>query len=235
MRIRSLRGVVTLGALALLLCGCVTVTAVLPPASMRVSIDVKDYHQGTTQVAIHFADASLNTVEFVHGETVACNGVYLKYDSGFYARLFGYSAYVGEVPLQPTGGAYTFAFTPATGAAVALPVPVVAAPVTSIQPAAGATVSIPSSAPLVVRYAPSGVSNSAVVGSAVDSRYHVALALTLADTGSVAFNTRDFASFSPGPGTVSLSRITSSKPGGTPFAQVDVGYENIATVQVLWA
>ena len=41
--------------MGLALSGCTTVTDVLAPSALRVSIDVKDYHQGTTQVAIHFA------------------------------------------------------------------------------------------------------------------------------------------------------------------------------------
>jgi hypothetical protein len=219
-------------------CGA-TVTDALSPGQLRVSIDIKDFRQGTTQVAIHFADHALNTVEFTHGETVTCNGVFLKYDSGFYAQMIGYGAYTGDVPLQPAGGTYTFVYTPAqsaggAGSAVKITVAVVNAPLTLTDPTSGATVPIPHSGSFVVRYTPSGLSNSSVVGSASDSRAHVALSLTLGDRGSATFNSADFKDFAPGAGLLSLSRITSGKTGGTPFAAVDTSYENITTIPVIW-
>ncbi|HEY1388986.1 MAG TPA: hypothetical protein VGF38_10610 [Ktedonobacterales bacterium] len=227
--------------MGLTLSGCVTVTDVLAPSALRVSIDIKDYHQGTTQVAIHFADHSLNTVEFIHGETVTCNGVFLKYDSGYYARMLGYGAYIGDVPLQPAGGAYIFVYTPAStsaggdsGSPIKISVAVVHAPLTVTEPANGATIPIPSSGSFMARYTPSGVAHSIVVGSASDSRAHTALSLALSDTGSTRFNAADFKDFAPGAGILSLSRITSSKPGGTPFAAVDANYENITSVSVTW-
>jgi hypothetical protein len=239
MRASVARALLALCALCLvvpaLLAACTTVTAVRAPSAMKVSIDVKDYHQGTTQVAIHFADASLNTIEFVHGETVTCNRVYLKYDSGFYAQLFGYGAYTGAVPLQPAGGTYKVVYTPASGAAIAVSVPVVDAPVTVAQPASGATVTIPTSAPFIVRFNGSGLANASIIGSAADSRFHYALSFALADTGATSFNAPDLASFAPGPGTITISRITSSTPGGSGFDSLSVSYENITTIQITWA
>lgn len=220
------------------LSGCgATVTDALSPAQLRVSIDIKDYHQGTTQVAIHFADHALNTVEFVHGETVTCNGVFLKYDSGFYAQMIGYGAYTGEVPLQPAGGSYTFVYTPAAsagGSAITISVAVVNAPLTLTYPTSDATVPIPRTGSFIARYTPSGLANSVVVGSASDSRAHLTVTLALADSGSVTFNSSGFKDFEPGAGLLSLSRITSSKPGGLPFAAVNVSYENITTIPVIW-
>ncbi len=237
---RPLAMLAVLTALAVLaggmLSGCTTVTEVLAPDALRVSIDIKDYHQGTTQVAIHFADHALNTVEFVHGETVTCDGVFLKYDSGYYARMLGYGAYIGTVPRQPAGGAYTFVYTPASaanGGAIKIKVAVVNAPLTLTNPANGTSVSIPQSGRFVVHYTPSGVTNS-VVGSASDNRGHTALSLALRDAGSTSFNAADFKDFAPGVGLLSLSRITSSKPGNTPFAAADASYENITTISVTW-
>jgi hypothetical protein len=233
-------------ALLLGLSGCTTVTESLAPNALRVSIDIKDFHQGKAQVAIHFADHALNTVEFVHGETVTCNGVFLRYDSGYYARMVGYGAYIGDVPRQPAGGAYTFVYTPpsasgaggsgrsAGSAAISIRVAVVNAPVTFTDPANGATVPLPGSGAFVVHYKPGGVSNSIIIGSASDSRSHTALTLALADTGSAKFNAAAFKDFAPGVGILSLSRITSSKPGDTPFAAVDAGYENITSIAVTW-
>jgi hypothetical protein len=232
-------GLLATCALLVGLAGCTTVTDALSPNALRVSVDIKDYHQGTTQVAIHFADHALNTVEFVRGETVTCNGVFLKYDSGYYARMLGYGAYTGDVPLQPVGGAYTFVYTPAIAAggsdsAITIPVAVVNAPLTLTDPTNGATVAIPRSGSLIVHYTPSGLSNSIVAGSASDSRFHTALSLALKDAGSTTFNAADFKDFAPGAGLLALSRITSSKPGGTPFAAVDVNYENITTIVLNW-
>jgi hypothetical protein len=66
------------------------------------------------------------------------------------------------------------------------------------------------------------------------TRFHTALSLALGDTGSTAFNASDFKDFAPGTDLLSLSRITSSKPGGTPFAALDASYENITTIPVMW-
>ena len=222
-------------AVAMLVSGCgQTITDALAAGGMRVSIDIKDYHQGTTQVAIHFADERGNTVEFVHGETVTCNGVFLKYDSGFFAHLFGYGAYTGETTLQPAGGVYSFVFTPRSGAPATVAAPVVDAPITSMRPDAGASVPVPTSSALVVQYGPSGVSNSVIGGAASDSRGHLALSFDLTDNGSARFDLSGFKDFQPGPGTLTLSRVTTSRPGGTGFASVVVGYENITTAQIMW-
>jgi hypothetical protein len=73
-----------------------------------------------------------------------------------------------------------------------------------------------------------------VVGSASDSRFHTAVSLGLGDTGSTAFNATDFNSFAPGTGLLSLARITTSKPSGTPFLAADASYENITTIAITW-
>lgn len=223
-------------AVAMVVCGCgQTVTDALAAGEMHVYIDIKDYHQGATQVAVHFGNGKGDTVEFVHGETITCNGVYLKYDSGFFAHLFGYGAYTGQTPLQPSGGAYTFVFTPKNGSPSTISVPVVSAPITSMQPGSGASVPVPTSAPLVVQYGPSGVSNSVIGGAATDSRGHLTLTFDLTDNGSARFDLSGFKDFQPGPGTLTLSRVTSSKPSGTGFASADVAYENITTEQMMWS
>ncbi len=227
-------GVLVSVLLMLAACGS-TVTDVLAPSSMKVSMDVKDYHMGTTQVAMHFADAQDNTVEFIHGETVTCNGIYLKYDSNFFAQLIGYGAYTGETPLQPPTGAYAFSFKPANGAAISLDVPVVNAPMRLRDPVQGAQVAIPTAtAPLSVQYDISGIPNTSIAAVASDSRAHIAIAGTLTESGSVAFNSNDFKNFAPGPGNISLSRITHRSLGGTGFISADTYYENIATIQITW-
>jgi hypothetical protein len=227
-------GVILSVILILAACGS-TITDVLAPSSMKASVDVKDYHMGTTQVAMHFADAQDNTVEFIHGETVTCNGVYLKYDSNFFAQLIGYGAYTGETSLQPSSGTYSFTFKPASGAAISLKVPVVNAPMRFSDPVQGAQVAIPTAAaPLTVQYHISGIPNTSIAAVASDSRAHVAVAGTLMESGSVAFNSNDFKNFAPGPGTITLSRITHKSLGGTGFISADTYYENLTTIQITW-
>lgn len=101
---RSIGRLGILVGVILLLAGCKTNTSQLAPGAIQVGIDIKDYQMGTTEVAIHFADQQNNTIEFVHGETVTCNGVFLADDSGYFASIFGYGAYKGQVPLQPANG-----------------------------------------------------------------------------------------------------------------------------------
>jgi hypothetical protein len=224
-----------LGVLLILTACGHTITDVLAPSSMKVSVDVKDYHMGTSQVAMHFADAQDNTVEFIHGETVTCNGVFLKYDSNFFAQLIGYGAYTGETPLQSATGAYTFTFKPASGAAISLKVPVVNAPMRFRDPVQGAQVPIPTAtAPLSVQYNISGIPNTSIAAVASDSRAHVAVAGSFTESGSVAFNSNDFKNFAPGPGNITLSRITHQSLGGTSFISADTYYENLTTIQITW-
>jgi hypothetical protein len=154
-----------------------------------------------------------------------------------HAHLFGYGAYTGTVPLQPAGGTYTFTYTPAggtSGGAISIPVAVVNAPMQITQPKSGAVVPIPTSVPFTASYTPSGLANTSVYGVASDSRVHVALSFTLSEPGSLAFKTEDFHDFAPGPGNLSLARVTSTAQGNTPFAQVNVSYENIHTIPITW-
>ncbi len=219
---------------------CRTITSVVPASAMKVSIDIKDYHQGKTRVGIHFADGAGNTIQFVRGETVTCDGVFLAYDSNLFASAVGYGAYTGEVPLQPTGGKYTFIFTPkgdgstAAGAPVTVSVAVVDAPVTISQPATGATVAIPNGSPLVVRYNRSGLPGTGVFGIVFDSRGHSSSALTFDEPGSLNFKAEDFLQFAPGPGTVSVSRGTGSTPNAGGYAELKVNYENFTTEPITW-
>ncbi|MBA3827213.1 MAG: hypothetical protein H0X24_25380 [Ktedonobacterales bacterium] len=219
--------------------GCRTVTSIVPASAMKVSIDIKDFHQGKTQVGIHFADGEGNTIEFVHGETITCDGVFLAYDSNLFASAVGYGAYTGEVPLQPAGGKYTLTFKPqgsgsAAGTPVTVAVAVVDAPVTISQPASGATVAIPTSSPLAVRYNVSGLPSTGIFGIVFDSRAHSASALTFNEPGSLSFKAEDFLKFAPGPGTVSISRGTGSTQGGSAYAELKVNYENITTEPITW-
>src|SRR5215471_4696727 len=102
-----------LSLLAIAATGCATITAPQANANLNVEIRVKDFQQGTTEVITRFADTKNNTVQFVSGETIACNDQFLRYDSGYLERLLGLGAYIGDVPRIPASGAYKFAYTPA--------------------------------------------------------------------------------------------------------------------------
>ena len=235
-RLSILLGVTLIAFLTATLAGCgQTITATLTPAQMQVSIDVKDYHQGTAPVAIRFADLQDNTIEFVHGETVTCDGTYLKYDSAFIARWIGYGSYIGGVQRRAANGSYLFAYTPPQGSPMNIAVSVVDAPVTITNIASGGTVNIPSSGTsFIVTYRVSGMGNTTLYATATDSRSHTALALALNDPGSISFKGSDFSQFAPGPGLITVSRVTTSSITGTPFSKVTASYENIVTLPVVW-
>ncbi len=231
-----------LALVALLASGCKVVTARQTPGAMKVSIEIQAFAQGQTHVSVRFATLANDTVEFVSGETVACDGVFLRYALGFY---------VGDVPKQPDGGSYTITYTPAQGRAadtpasgtsagaaasgpIALTVPVVDAPVTVTQPASGATVPVPTSAPLVVQYTPAKVANTSIFVLANDSRLHLAAALPQADSGSYSIGVDQFSDFQAGPGLVSVSRITDEAVSAGAFAGVTAQFKNVTQVPVVW-
>ena len=190
---------------------------------------------GNSHVSIHFADAQNNTVEFVHGETVTCNGAFLKYDISYVDRFINGGSYIGDVPLQPANGAYTFTFTPPGGTPAKLTAQVVDAPVTLKQPTSGGTLAIPTATGGVdIGYGPSGIPNSNVIVTLSDSRSHFAVSGALSDTGSVHFNGDAFKDFAPGAGNVNVTRTTDSKPTGTSFATAEIWYQNIAVAPIVW-
>jgi len=212
-----------------------TITTTLTPAQMQVTIDVKDYHQGTAPVAIRFADLQDNTIEFVHGETVICDGTYLKYDSAFIARWFGYGSYVGEVQRRTPDASYQFVYTASPGPTVNIAVPVVDAPVTITNIASGGTLTIPAAGTsFIVTYGMSVLANTAMYATATDSRSHTALALALNDPGVISFTGANFSQFAPGPGIITISRVTTASITGTAFSKVTASYENIVTLPVMW-
>lgn len=241
--IRGIRPVVfvTLGLLTLAAAGCATITTPQANASLTVEIRIKDFQQGTSQIITRFADTRNNTVQFASGETIACNGHFLRYDSGYVERLLGPGAYVGDVPRVPAGGVYTFAYTPARASATA-PVPdpvvisvnVVNAPVRVISPASGGAVPIPKSAPLAIRFDPVSLANTSILAVAVDSRGQVTFTLPQSESGTILMQPDQFKSFNPGPGQLSLVRVTDIAHPNAPFNKVAIHYENISQFPVTW-
>ncbi len=225
-----------LGALALLvgtLASCAVVTAPQAPGAMNVSIELQYFQQGNTHVSIGFTDAKLNPVEFVSGETVACDNQFLRYDAAHY---------VGDVPKQPATGAYTVTYTPAAGATsaaggvspISIVAPVISAPVVVTAPQSGATVPIPSTAPLVISYQPSTVDNTKINALIADGRGHFTFTLPEVETGAISASADNFTQFQGGLGTITVSRETINNPGGTPFRSVDVHFKNITQVAIVW-
>jgi hypothetical protein len=203
---------------------------------MNVSIEVQAYRQGNAHIVVHFATLRNDTIEFVSGETVVCDGQFLRYSLG---------SYEGDVPEQSTGGAYTVTYTPSAAAATAtagaagtepvtVRVPVVDAPVRVIQPTAGATVPVPTSAPLTITYQTSTLDNTQINVLANDSRGHLAWYIPEPDSGTYSMPVDAFNGFQAGPGMLSVARVTSSQVGGTAFGSVRIQFKNITQVQITW-
>jgi hypothetical protein len=212
------------------LAGCATVTAPQAPGAMNVSIEIQYFQQGNSHISVGFSDAKLNPIEFVSGETVACNNQFLRYDSNHY---------IGDVAKQPATGAYTITYTPARGAAsgdtpISVTVKVVNAPVAVTSPQSGATVPIPTSAPLAILYQRSSVANTAIGALATDGRAHLAIAWPGIETGTISMTADNFTTFQGGPGMLTISRETTNHPSGTPFRSVDTHFKNITQVPVVW-
>jgi hypothetical protein len=232
---------ISLSLLTLAAAGCATITAPQANANLNVEIRIKDFQQGTSQIITRFADVHNNTVQFVSGETIACNDQLLRYDSGYVERLLGLGAYIGDVPRVPAGGAYKFTYTPARASATT-PVPdplivsvnVVDAPVRVTSPVSGSAVPIPKSAPLTIRFDPVSLANTSILAIAVDSRAQVTFTLPQGETGTITMQPNQFTSFNPGPGTLSLVRVTNVSHGNAPFNKLTITYENISQFPVTW-
>ena len=218
--------------LALVTVGCKVVTSPQASGALHVAVEIDRYLEGNTHVSVRFSDQANNTVEFVSGETVACDGQFLRYALGYY---------VGDVPRQPATGSYAITYTPAGGSAtpatsgpITFKVAVVADDVSIIQPASGATVLIPSSSPLTITYQPSTLSDTSVYATATDSRLHITAVLPQPDGGTLSMPAENFSEFQAGPGAITLARQTSSTIGGTAFAVIEVTFKNLTVESIQW-
>ncbi|HEV2238655.1 MAG TPA: hypothetical protein VGR57_18500, partial [Ktedonobacterales bacterium] len=237
MRTRLARPGAALALAALLLASlaaCKVVTQPQAPGAMDISIELQRFVQGQTHVVVHFATASGNTVEFVSGETVACNGTFLRYDLG---------SYTGDVPREGDGGTYTVTYTPAASAVgtpgatassgpISVAVAVVPAAVTVSQPAPGA--SVPLNAPLNVIYQPSQLGNTAINAIVADGRAHFDFTWPGGETGTLGIPADKLSGLQAGPGTLTVVRDTQVYPSGTPFHSVVVHFKNITQIPVTW-
>jgi len=228
-------------SLMIVVAGCATITTPQANANLNVEIRIKDFQQGASQIITRFADTRNNTVQFVSGETIACNDQFLRYDSGYVERLLGLGAYVGEVSRVPKGGAYRFAYTPARANATApapdpvvIAVNVVSASVHVTSPTSGSIVPIPKSVPLTISFDPARIPNTTILAVAVDSRLQVTFTPPQAETGTITMQPSQFTQFQPGPGTLSLARVTNVAHASAPFNKVTINYENISQFPVTW-
>src|SRR5262249_48145229 len=229
-------GTLLLGALGLLssgLAACAVVTVPQTSTAMRVDIEIQYFQEGKTHISVGFSDAKLNPIEFVSGETVACNHQFLRYSAAHY---------IGDVPKQPDTGAYTITYPPSGGATsatssvepISVTVKVVQAPVTVTFPESGARVPIPTSAPLTIAYQPSAVDNTRINALAADGRGHLTFTLPEVETGTIGMPADNFTQFQGGPGLLTVSRETTNSPGGTPFRSVTTHFKNITQVVIVW-
>ncbi len=230
---------ITLALTATLAAGCGTVTSPQSPGAMNLDIKVKYYQQGSSPVEAHFSTADGSTVEFVSGETVACNGTFLAYQSKPLEQLFDYGSYVGQVAMQPASGSYTFTYTPAQGkgSPITVSVPVVNAPVDVTSPANGASVALPknnNNQPVTIQYTPTQVANTTILAILIDSRGTATFTLPQPETGTISVPANQLSNFQAGPGVIYVVRITSNQISGTPFRQVKTEFDNITVREMVW-
>jgi hypothetical protein len=234
----SVCGPILLALASAWLAGCAVVTAPQAPSSMNISIEIQYFQQGNSHVSVGFSTAKLDPIEFVSGETVACNGQFLRYDAGHY---------IGDVAKQPYTGAYTITYTPAntatsatpaaTGATngpISLTVKVVAALVIVTAPQPNAIVPIPKSAPLLIRYQPTTLDSTHINALANDGRAHLTFTLPETESGTIAMPEDNFTEFQGGPGMLTITRETVNKMGGTPFLSAETHFKNITQVPITW-
>lgn len=218
------------------LAGCQVVTTPQASDAMNVSYEIQYFKDGQTHISVGFTDAKLNPIEFVAGQTVACNGQFLRYSAGHY---------IGDVPKQPNTGEYTLNYTPAASATataagsgssspVSITVKVVDATVVITQPASGASVAIPTSGPLTIQYQPVTLADTNVSAIASDARGHFTFTLPQSESGAIALPADNFANFAGGPGTLTLTRETVDHPAGTGFRAVDTHFKNITQEPITW-
>jgi hypothetical protein len=224
-------------ALALaLLAACKVVTQPQAPGAMDVSVEIQRFVQGQTHVVVHFGTPGGDVVEFDSGETVACNGVFLRYALG---------SYIGDVPREGDDGTYAVTYTPAAGAAsatagatpasagpITIAVKVVPAAVEVTTPAPGATVALNTA--LNLTYKPSQLANTTINAVVADGRAHFDFTWPGGETGTLGIPADKLSGLQAGPGTITVIRETMVYPSGTPFHSVEVHFKNMTQVPVMW-
>jgi hypothetical protein len=141
---------------------------------------------------------------------------------------------------QPTAPADMGGTTPspARGSGdMAIPVreeELVNAPVHVTYPTNGAAVPLPGSDPLTIRFDPSTLDHTAILAVLNDSQGKFTVTLPTRETGALTVKHDQTQDFQPGPGLISLARVTTRTVAGTAFHQDTVEYDNITAMPIIW-
>lgn len=223
-----------------------TVTSI-PAARLHFTVNINDQYAATPQVLIH-AQVSLpgesRAIVATTSHTLTCNGVSVI--AG--AEITGSAM----VPRQPPGGTYTFIYTDEHGQRTTQAVPVPPGQFAVDSPSANSSVPIPGtsasrnvSPALVIRFTtPStlaGASATAQASVVCDRTYQVAcggiLGPTVPATGLYTLADQEpngFASFTPGPGEVSVIFAMAWSIPASGFAAAQVQWHDLRIIPINW-
>ncbi|TMQ06833.1 MAG: hypothetical protein E6J91_37130 [Deltaproteobacteria bacterium] len=204
---------------ALAACGPpATVTG--PSSGLSTTVNIIDITEtpsdGKVIAVMQFSQGG-KTVQ-IGDATMTCNGVALTYNG----LLFGYAE---RVPLVATGGTYRFRHT-RSGVNSDVNVTVPPRPVFAAPTTAGATLA--RSASFTIHYVADG--GTAVRGDASDPSH--SKNDSQADDGT--HDGLDTSGFTPGPGTLSLTRTLQAAVAGTPFSSATSKFDTGKTIAITW-
>jgi len=155
----------------------------------------------------------------VTNATTSCNGVALPYNG----LLFGYAE---RVPIVPVGGTYNFRYS-RNGVNTDVSTTVPPRPVFAAPTIAGAA--LPRSNSFTIHYVAG--TGASVRGSANDAANHAANNSQPDDGTHDGLNV---SGFTPGPGTLGITRLLESPMGGTGFLSAKRRFETNKTINITW-
>lgn len=202
--------------------GCCTPSIYHGPASgLDVRITVLDLDEtpgdGKVLTVVQFLFSG-NPVQIDPAITVQCNGITMSWYGSFYGHA-------ERIPQQPAKGSYAITYKDAgiiSNARVAVP----DRPAFGAPTIAGA--SLRRSNKFTIRYV-SGAGNT-VLGRASDASGSVSSSQV--DDGTI--DGLDVSGFTPGPGTLSITRTQEWSVEGTGFHSVDATYSTNKQIPVSW-
>ena len=218
----SLLRFIILGVSLAAISGCEPQPVVNEPASnLDVIFSVLDLDEtpsdGKVIVVMHLLQNG-KVVQVTNAST-SCNGVALPYNG----LLFGYAE---RVPIVPVAGSYVFRYS-RSGVNTDVTLTVPPRPVFSAPTVAGAA--LPRSNSFTIRYVAG--SGTSVRGSANDSANHAA------NNGQADDGTHDgldVSGFTPGAGTLGITRLLESPMAGTGFLSAKRRFETNKTINITW-
>jgi len=220
---RLLTAVALVFAIGLAGCGsCQPPPVVSVPSSGLAAIasvvDITEAPSDGKVIAVMQFTQNGNPVQLGSDATVTCNGVPLTFNG----LLFGHAE---RVPLVAAGGTYTFRHSRA-GVNTDVTVTVPPRPVFAAPTVAGAALARSSS--FTIHYVAG--TGTAVRGGANDATN--AANNSQPDDGT--HDGLDVSGFTPGPGTLSLTRTLQSPINGTGFASATSRFEIGKTIDITW-